>query len=262
MKKLNIILLVLFLSACTTFKQSEQLVADTDRQIKESRQVKVDIAYTEKEKNEDKKALKKQLWKKAEKKGMRKINQSWLGRRLLLPMSNATVFASPEKKIFVQHKGKLTLPDSEEILPYVRFRVSASFFPVKQLSGTIVKIEKGRTIAGEDSQVSMKFPDIKPTRDGAYFLIARPEKIDQKNYVRVIGSGKIFNSMQDLSQGILLETSQEILVGDNLYLLQTMVRPAKEKNKDKIDATGLDQEERIVVEPISEPKASTPKGSK
>lgn len=260
MKKLSIIAIVLFLIGCGGGKQAEKFSAETNRPVKITKLKKVNVSY---DKGEEKGAsLKEELWKEAEEKGIQKINKSWLSQRLLVPISNATVYDS-DKPDFVEREGEIVFPETDEdFLPSLEFEVSISFTPVDQVRGKIVDIENDGTLAGKDSQVSIEFRDLHPAEKGTYFLVTRPESVKKNNYVRVIGSGKIYNVMQELSQGVLQKSSQEIMEGDRVYILQTKVSSLQEKEEKKANATEMDVKDRIIVEPVQEPEKTTPKGSK
>ena len=261
MKKLSIITVVLFLIGCGGFNQAEKFSAKTNKPVKITRVKKVDVSY---DKDAEKDAsLREGMWTEAEKKGMQKINKSWVKQRLLVPISNATIFDHYKEK-FLERQGEITFPESEEdILPSKQFEVSASFTPVNQVRGKVVDIEQDGTLAGKGTEISIEFQDLNPTQKGTYFLVTRPERVEKKSYVRVIGSGKIYNAMKDLSQAVLQKSSQEIMEGDRVYILQTKVSSLQEEKEEKeVNATEIDVKDKIIVEPVPEPEKKAPKGSK
>lgn len=254
MKKLFPILLCYLASGL--FFLSPQPRAKSPDSISITRTEQVAISYSRKK--QEKPSFREKIWSWALDKGIKKIYKTWLGRRLLVENSNASIYKSNPRQ-FIKQRGEIVFSDSEEILPTQRFQVSVSFAPIKQVSGRVVKIEKDRTIAGEYSQVSIKLAHLRPSGK-AYFLIARPEVIENKNYMRVIGSGKIFNTLKDLAQAKLMTLSQEIMLEDRVYLLQTQITPTNEQNK--INPTQTETENRVVVKPLPEPEEDKPQVAK
>ena len=191
----------------------------------------------------------------AEREGMERILNRWIRERYLVLPSNATLYNAAYSS-FLQHKGQFEPRQDEVTRVYSQpFRVQAGFFPITQASGRIVNIEKERTLGSEHAYVSIELPHLKPDAQGAYFVVARQEEVaDNGSQMRLIGSGRIYRTLDHVSQGVLLETAQEIMVDDTVYLVQTEVQPISKPKPELPEATQSEKMPEVVVEPVAEPE--------
>lgn len=191
------------------------------------------------------------LWGKAEKAGLGKAINSWLRQRLLIKASSAQVNQSS----FLERKGQFT-PSQDEITNVYsqRFRIAVDFTGATETSGKITAFLDGRAMGGENSYCTIKLADQTPGEQGAYFLVTRPEKVQNKRLMRVIGSGKIYNTVDSTAQALLMETNREIDVGDAVFLLVGSVEPVSSAPAEAPEATEAGEVNEVVVEPSMEPE--------
>jgi hypothetical protein len=168
------------------------------------------------------------LREKAEKEGMGNIMNHWIRQRFLFQCSNQTVF-NPEKSDLLMNRGRFEIQKDPMTNMFSQtFYLEATFVPVQQLAGSILKLKDNRTLAGQGVHVVISLFEIIPDAKGAYFLVARKEQLDTTDYMRIIGSGKIYHSIDHIAQGIFLETSREIMEKDYVFLLLVDVKPRQE----------------------------------
>lgn len=191
------------------------------------------------------------LWEKAEKEGLGKAINSWLRQRLLVKTSSAQVTQSS----FLERKGQFS-PSQDEITNVYaqRFRISVDFTGATETSGKITSFLDGRDMGGENSYCTIQLADQAPGDQGAYFLVTRPEKVQNKRLMRVIGSGKIYNTVDSTAQALLMETNREIHVGDAVFLLVGSVKPVSSAPAEAPEATEAGEVNEVVVEPSMEPE--------
>lgn len=191
----------------------------------------------------------------AERRGMERILNRWIRERFLIAPSNATLYNAAYSS-FLQHKGQFEAEQDEVTGVYSQsFKVQAGFFPVAQASGRIAAIEKERTLGSEHTFVTVELQRLTPDNQGAYFVVARQEVADPSgSELRLIGSGKIYRSLDHTCQAVLLETAQEIMVDDTVYLVQTEVQPMSKQKAELPKATKSEKIPEVVVEPVEEPE--------
>ena len=191
----------------------------------------------------------------AERRGMERILNRWIRERFLIAPSNATLYNAAYSS-FLQHKGQFEAKQDEVTGVHSHaFRIEAGFFPIEQASGRIAAIEKERTLGSEHAYVTIELERLVPDGQGAYFVIARPENTDKGgSALRLIGSGKIYRTLDHTCQGVLMETAQEIMVDDTVYLVQTEVQPISKQKAELPEATKSEKIPEVVVEPVEEPE--------
>ena len=191
------------------------------------------------------------LWEKAETEGMRQAINSWLRQRLLINVGQA---ASKQSR-FLVHEGQFS-PEKDEITNVYtqRFQISVDFTASTAVSGKITSFLDGRAMGGENSHCTIELADQTPDENGAYFLVTRPEEVQSERLMRIIGSGKIYNTINSAAQGLLTETNREIDVGDAVFLISGMIKPVTKEPEETPEATESESVDEVTVEPAMEPE--------
>lgn len=192
------------------------------------------------------------LWSKAEKQGIQKINNYWLNKRLLIKASNNTAVKISNIN-FLQHKGQFSAKQDPVTQVYSQeFRLRAEFYPYWQFAGRIASFKDQQTLAGQYDYVTLDLFEQIQVKE-AYFLIARKEIRDKTSYFRLIGAGKLYHSIGEKAQGLLLETVKEVMAGDVVFFLQVEVEP--HNNRDPLQTMNGKNLDELVVEPEGQPKS-------
>ncbi len=194
------------------------------------------------------------LREKAEQKGMEKIMNQWIRSGYLFKCSGQTVYDTDKSALLV-HTGEFE-PEQDKMTNVFSqtFSLKVSFIPVKQLAGKIVKLKGGRTLGGQSEHVTIHLFEVKPDNNGAYFLVAQKENLNNKDYFKVLGSGKVYHTIDQIGQGEFLETYQEITQDDYIFMLQAEIRPLKEKVSGEGKVPRQESPESELEEVIVEPK--------
>lgn len=208
------------------------------------------------------------LRKKAEKKGINRVNRHWLNQKLLFQPTSHEYYPLGQSR-FIFHRGDFQAQQNEVTKVYSQvFKVKASFVPVRQVSGEIVELQDKRTLAAQNDYVTIKMNGLVPDDNGAFCIVSRPKTLQDRQYQHMIGSARIYHTMDPNVQAVLLRTNKEIMVDDNVYLMQLEIEPvhtqAKEKRVEAPEATETSETEEVVVKPEKEPEEPTtePKVSK
>ena len=140
------------------------------------------------------------------------------------------------------------------------FTFELTFIPDWKITGQIKKIEEDRYIAGSSDRVLIALFDYYPLKFPAYFLIGRQTVEENNDLVRIIGFGKLTQALGPvagvninkkysgtLAQGQILETDQEILTGDLIFLVMVKAWAKPEAQLKKEELTTDTNE--VVVEP-------------
>ena len=143
--------------------------------------------------------------------------------------------------------------------------------PEKALAGQIVRLEDDRDIASMKDRMSVRLFSSKAITTPAYFLIA--ERIDENDFdfLKIIGWGKVIQSLEEsvrpkqTSMGSLClaeieESSKEVQRGDVIFLLEvsgTALQPATPTS-----VATTTEEAVIIVEPKWEPEPEEPTETK
>ncbi len=194
-----------------------------------------------------------ELWSRALEEGMAENLNYWLNRRVLFQASNQTA-ANPESSTFLERQGQFEVHADEFTGVYTQqFSVAARWSPQLSRAGKISRLEEERSIGGQNNYATIDLMGVKPGSDGAYFIAAHPEEhADGSVSLRAIGSGRIFRVTGHKAQAMLLETIRELVVGDPIFLIDTMTRPV-EKEPEEVDMSAEPELDEVVVEPRKEP---------
>jgi hypothetical protein len=199
------------------------------------------------------------LRKKAEKKGIKRVNKHWLNRRLLFQPTNHEYYPLGQER-FVFHRGDFEARRNEVTKVYTQaFRVKANFVPVRQVSGTIVELQDKRSLAAQNDFVTLKLHGLVPGEGGAYCIVSRPKTVQDEQYQHMIGAARIYHTANRNAQAVLLRTNKEIMVDDSVYMMQIEVEPVAstagaQKREPKPEATETSETEEVMVKPEKEPE--------
>lgn len=252
--------LLFYVFACQSVKHGEPILFQQDgsRSYVQSTQVKVMVNPEEISPGKTPEDI---LWSRAEQQAMSKIMNVWLSQGLLLQPSLEQVY-DPGSSNFMRRQGEVRAVQDELTEIYTQeFVLDSRFEPIKQVSGTIVKLEDKHAIAGQLQFLRINLADLTPDEQGAYFLVATGSDSDQTGMLRLIGSGKIYHVLDSMAQAVLMETKQEVRTGDIVFLLNGLLQPVQPAEPAAAKSTELPDKEEIVVEPKAEKAVPEPKGS-
>lgn len=243
------------INSCSFKEKGHQIPVQSAKYIEENRETQVKV-FVNPEEIPQGRSPGSLLSEKAEKKGMKKIMNHWIEKGYLFQCSNQTVYDNDKSDLLI-HDGEFE-PKKDKMtnIFFQEFDIKVSFVPVKQLAGKILELKSNRTFAGQGEPVINYLFEITPDDSGAYFLVARTEHLDDINYFKVIGSGKIYHTTDQIGQGIFLETYQEIMQKDYIFMLLVEIRPLKntaQKGVEKTKQSSMGSEvEEVIVEPKQE----------
>ena len=225
--------------------------------IVEKTDVKVVLTEQEVANHED---METAFWDRAMRKGMESLARKLLQKHILVKGSIGQV-PSPKNVYFFQKIGQVSpgkLPVTGDLTQDFSFELT--FIPDWKIAGQIKKIEEDRYIAGSSDRVLMVLFDYYPLKLPAYFLIGRQTVEESNNLIRIIGFGKLTQALGPvagvninkkysgtLAQGQILETDQEILTGDLIFLVMVKAWAKPEAQLKKEELTTDTNE--VVVEP-------------
>ncbi|MBT8762351.1 hypothetical protein KFV02_00190 [Desulfohalobiaceae bacterium Ax17] len=199
------------------------------------------------------------FWDKATHKGIELLMRKLIQKHILVKGSIGQV-PPPEDIHFFQKIGQVSpskLPVTNDLVQNFSFELS--FIPDWKLGGQIKKIEEDRYIAGSSDRVLVVLFDYYPLKTPAYFLIGKRVEEENNHLVSIIGTGKLIQALGPvarakiddkhsgtLAQGKILETTQEVLPGDLIFLVtvKAWAKPEPQTKKQIKSDTN-----EVVVEP-------------
>jgi hypothetical protein len=256
MKRLMILCLIFFVAACAQHGAERQTAFQevAPETLQRSAQVKVTLGQ---EKLELGKSPEEQLWKRAERKGVRKAVQPWIEKGYLIRPSRANVLDEGFSR-FHKRKGEFAA-QAEEITQVFskRFDIRVTLTPVKQLSGTIASIEADRNMAAANFQVGLELEELTPDKNGAYFIVVQMDTaLEDSEQGKIVASGHIYRTLDNKAQAQLLDSKREIQPGDLVFLLRTEVSPVStQKDEEKEESEEVETQPskpEVMVEPKKE----------
>ncbi|MFO7718599.1 MAG: hypothetical protein ACQESV_00670 [Thermodesulfobacteriota bacterium] len=143
------------------------------------------------------------------------------------------------------------------------FTASGTLVPARKFAGTVVAVEHDRYYSGEHDTIFMEMEtDLSPADEAGFFLIAQPLPTKKEGYSRLVGGGRFFQVQGPMVQGRLLETLEEIEIGDTVFLLQLTVTAAQQSAPSP--ESNASSYPEVVVDPVTEPaeQPSQPKETK
>ena len=153
----------------------------------------------------------------------------------------------------VNREGELTASADAVTGTYTHtFTASGTLIPARKFAGTVVAVEHDRYYSGEHDTIFMEMvTPLSQSDESGFFCIAQPLPTHKKGYSRLVGGGRFFQVQGPIVQGRLLETLEEIEIGDTVFLLQLTVTAADQSAPaPQSNASGYPE---VVVEPVTEP---------
>lgn len=255
MKRLMILCLVFFVVACAQ-KGAERATFFQDVPAEKlQRSVRVQVTLGQ-EKLELGKSPEKQLWELAEEKGVREAVNPWIRQGYLIRPSGANVLDAGFSDFNVR-KGEFEVEAKEITQVYSkRFDVQVSLTPVEQVSGKVTSIEANRDMAAGNYEVMLELRQLTPDKQGAYFVVVKKGiALEDPDKGQIMGSGRIFRTLDTRAQATLMESKREIEKGDLVFLLRTEITPvAAEKEQEEPEEVEKEPEDTQQPEVMVEPK--------
>lgn len=186
---------------------------------------------------------------KAAQKGVARVLGPWLRDKYLFVVGNNTLWTSGPD--FLDFRGGFQAQQDELTRSYSQlFKVSIALAPVTQAMGSIDSLEDKLGMGGQGHYCTIRLGDLRPKKT-AYFLVCRNYALEgETGYVQSIAYGKIYNVLDGLAQGVILQSAKEVEDGDQVFLLRTRVSPVVKAAVPSISA-GV---EEVVVEPKMRPQ--------
>jgi len=254
MKRLMILCLVFFGVACAQQGAERGTVFQDVPAEKLQQSVQVEVTLGQ-EKLELGKSPEKQLWERAEEKGVRQAVNPWIREGYLIRPSGANVLDEGFSDFHVR-KGEFDVEAKEITQVYSkRFDVQVSLTPVEQVSGKVISIEANRSMAAGNYKVILELNQLTPDKQGAYFVVVkRDTALEDPDKGQIMGSGRIYRTLDTRAQANLMETKREIEKGDLVFLLRTEITPvAAEKEEEEPEEVEEESEQpEVMVEPKKE----------
>ncbi|GAU09794.1 hypothetical protein DPF_2527 [Desulfoplanes formicivorans] len=147
----------------------------------------------------------------------------------------------------------------------------AVFSPEKAMAGQIIRLEDDRAIASMKDRITVRLFSTNPITTPAYFLIAEPITGHGPDFLKVIGWGKIIQSLQkpmhtaqattgSLCLAQIEESSKEVQRDDIIFLLEISATAMQPVTPAVLPtATGQDT---VIVTPQWEPEPIKPAETK
>lgn len=254
MKRLMILCLAFFVVGCAQ-QGAERATVFQDlpsETLQRSVQVQVDLGQ---EKLELGKSPEKQLWERAEEKGVRKAVNPWIRKGYLIRPSGANVLDEDFSDFHVR-KGEFDVEAKEITQVYSkRFDVQVTLTPVEQVSGEITSIEAKRSMAAGNFQVMLELNQLVPDEQGGYFVVVKMDTaLEDPEKGQIVGSGHIFRTLDNKAQGTLMESKREIQKGDLVFLLRTKITPVAPEKEEEPEEVQKEPEQPEQPEVMVEPK--------
>lgn len=254
MKKKIIIInaLLIFLCSCYSTQEKQEFSPLAEKNpSKLYKEIKVTVKADSNEIPTGKKP-KDVLIDKAEKKGMDIIFNSWLKKRLIIKVTEDNVFSKKGDSHLLTYKNNAPVQKDELTDMYQKdFKISASLYGVKDLSGDILDFENEKEHGCEYNFVLIDLKEVSLDDKGAYFVVTRPEKIKGKQFYRLMGSGKIFHQLGSEVQGLIMETNRELSKEDVVFLVEAEIESVQNTKKQTLDRRKQDIDE-VMVRPVKE----------
>jgi len=256
MKRIMILCMIFFVAACAQQGAEVKSVFQDIRSetLEQSAQVKVTLGQ---EKLDLGKTPEEQLWKRAEKEGVRKAVNPWIQKGYLIRPSRANVLDEGFSDFLVR-KGEFEAEAKEITQVYTnRFDIRVTLTPVQQASGEITQIEAKRSMAAGNFQVDLELEQLRPDKSGAFFVVVQMDTaLDDPKRGKIVGSGYIYRTLDNRAQAELMEAQREIRTGDLVFLLRTEISPVtpqKEEEKEEPEKVEPEPSEpEVMVEPKKE----------
>ena len=248
MKLIKLILFLVFM-----FLVLVDIGFGAENQIFLQKRIKV---YLDKSRILEGQSPKKELLKKAEKEGVREILSLWAQKHFLFLILSKQFFDKNYSNFLTIKEDFTPNYDSLSNVYDQTFNIKIQFIPTPQVMGDIIYIEGDKALAASYYFLTIKLHNLVPSSKGAYFIVGRPITYKKRTFFELIGGGKIYRTVNSISQGIVLISDHEISRSDKIFLVKTEITPVISKEKKNI--------EEVVVEPevIKEKEIPIPKESK
>lgn len=130
---------------------------------------------------------------------------------------------------FSQESGRITgycQPVRDEFSGQFLHKVAfeAKLVPVRRFVGVINALQDGQTMAGMGSWVYVTLMDPEGMQAPLPVVVVQHQEGLDPRYVRVVGSGVIFQLFGSQGQMAILESAREIVAGDSFFALQVRGR--------------------------------------
>ena len=270
MKRIIVLAFCLLIAACTPkpISQSHFMQGKSAQPIIKSAKVEVSLTRFEVKAHPDFTQL---YWSEASSRAMDRIGTEFVR---LAPLVHGIISPratlNPSKLLETRGAVRKT-PDPQTGDYRQQAEFNAVFVPEKILAGQIVRLEDDRDIASMKDRMSVRLFSAQTISTPAYFLVAERIEGDGPDFLKIIGWGKIIQSLEEpiraeqASMGSLClaeieESSKEVQRGDVIFLLEvsgTALQPATPTS-----VATTTEEAVIIVEPKWEPEPEEPTETK
>lgn len=257
---LSVMIMLAILPACLGDKNPETLYAASAKPLVIVKETLVDVKLTDAEVRLAGGDFSKAMWEKATFQGMKAImNKFMYLEPIVAPIR--TTYPEPDEMSFFERRGKVVKVENPVTGDYEQsFRLTATFTPEWKVSGQVTRLENDRYALSMLDRMSVTLFDYFPRELPAFFLLAQRTPEGDGRLMRVVGSGRILQSLGTtvvvdvegssvqgtLAQAELTETNQEIYKGDIIFLIPVIAEALLPAEIAETGDSGLPE---VVVEP-------------
>ncbi|ACV68587.1 hypothetical protein [Desulfohalobium retbaense] len=131
------------------------------------------------------------------------------------------------------------------------FTASGTLMPAKEFAGTVTAVEHDRYYSGQYDTIFLQLETpLPPNAQESFFLVAQTIPTGQAGYTRLVAGGRLYQVQDNVAQGRLLESLEEVEIGDTVFLMPLDLAPVAEAVPEPAEADADYPE--VVVEPVTE----------